>query len=449
MRRLFPSLIALIAVAVASAALFRLWRDTRTTHPEIPLGDGSVLIVEGLTWGTNQVLWLESPYWTRLKQALPAKWRQFTGEPQPPWVVNGDPSPHLWLSRRSVATGQLVSVGWPSLFTLLSDATGSSNVHEIPSLAGRGNGGNKRADLAASFEALDWRADALRFRVSTDMVTQDFALPNPRRHERFPVWQPAPLPQTHVVNGFELELFGLATWPETHHWRAQWSITRGKSPATEWFDTEAVLLDPPGNRAWFALPSSEPVCKVVLTAWPSAQFPFAEAQLFRLDRLKVPGPGDFILVPVNGEATNACLHWAVLTGSGDFAFRNGTNRIARPPGDSTLSHYSSLGSSDWDCSFGSSRPQLHLLLRGPEGGGRLLTATTNHLDRLVLRARTASGAVVKTTAQGHLSSGDGTTLTQWRAFEFDALPAGEFVELDLTLVAPIRTEFTVATPSAK
>lgn len=443
MRRLFPSLIALVAVAVASAALFRLWRDTRATHPEIPLGDGSVLIVEGLTWGTNQVLQLESPHWTRLKRALPAKWRQFTGEPLTPRVVNGDPSPHLWLSRRSGATGGYLSLDSLDLSSL---ATGD---REHPSAGHLGFGGNERADLAVRFEALDWRADALRFRVDAGSVTQDFTLPNPRRHERFPVWQPRPLPQTNLVNGFEFELFSLDTWPGTHHWRAQWSISREKRPATEWFDTDAVFVDPPGNRAWFALPSSEPVCKVVLTAWPSAQFPFAEAQLFRLGRLKMPGPGEFVLVPVNGAATNACLHWAALTGGGDFAFRNGTNRIARPPGASPIGNSSSLSSRDWDCSFGSTRPQLHLLLRGPEAGGRLLTATTSQRDRLVLRARTTTGAVVKTTAQGHSSSADGTTLTEWRDYEFDPLPAGEVVELDLTLVQPIATEFTVAAPTAK
>ena len=154
-------------------------------------------------------------------------------------------------------------------------------------------------------------------------------------------------------------------------------------------------------------------------------------------------------MPVNGEATNACLHWAVLTGSGSFAFQNGTNRIARPPGDSTLGQSSSLGSSVWDCSFDSSRPQLYLLLRGPEAGGRLLTATTSQRDRLVLRASTTTGAVVKTTAQGHSSSADGTTLTEWRGYDFDPVSPGETVELDLTLVKPIATEFTVAAPKSK
>lgn len=217
----------------------------------------------------------------------------------------------------------------------------------------------------------------------------------------------------------------------------------------DWFDLQIHFLDPAGNHAWSSLPTSEPVCKVALTAWPSAQFPFEKVQLFPLGRLKVPGAGEFVMVPVNSSTTNACLHWAVLTGSGSFAFRNGTNRIARPPDGSALGHSSNLGSGDWDCTYDSSRPQLHLLLRRPEAGGRLLASPTNRHDRLVLRARTTSGAVVKTTGQGHSSSDDGTTLTQWHPVEFDPLPAGEFVELDLTLVAPIRTEFTVATPTAK
>lgn len=85
--------------------LFRVWREIRAAHPEMPLGDGSVPIVEGVTSGTNQVLQLGSPHWTRLKRLLPAKWRRLTGEPLPPRTLHADPPPHLWLFRRSIAGG--------------------------------------------------------------------------------------------------------------------------------------------------------------------------------------------------------------------------------------------------------------------------------------------------------------------------------------------------------
>lgn len=444
MRRPFLTLLAATAVVVVSVALFRLWHRAQAGHPEIPLGDGSVLVVEGVTWGTNQVLWLEPPPWTRFKQSLPAKWRRLTGEPQPARATHGDPSPHLWLSRRSVTTGGYLPFQALNLSSVTAEGWERSSMGHI------GFGGGERAERAARFEALDWRAEALRFRIRAGTVMQDFSLPNPRRHERFPVWQPGPIPQTNFVAGFGFELLGLDTWPGTPpRWRVQWSISQGKRPATEWFDTDAVFMDPPGDRAWFALPSSEPVCQIVLTAHPSAPYPFPESQLFRLGRIPIPAPGEFVVLPMTGQTTNACLQWAVLTGSGSFTFRDGTNRVAQRPGGSPLGQSSSLGNGSWDFSFDSARPHIHLLLRGPEAGGRLLAGTTNRQDRLVLRARTSTGALVKTTGQGYSSSNDGTMVAEWRGYEFDSVPTGEMVELDLILASPIRTEFTVAAPQAK
>jgi hypothetical protein len=444
MRRLLPSLLVLLLVAGVAGMLIRVRRDTQAAHPEIPLGDGSVLVVEGLTWGTNQMLQLESPHWTRLKRALPAKWRQFTGEPQPPRVLNGDPSPRLWLSRRSVTSSAYLSIPHFDLGSV------STEGRERSSGTRDGFGSGERAGMSAQFKALEWRAEVLRFRVRAGSVTQEIALPNPRRHERFPIWQPGPFPQTNFVNGFEFALTALeVALGDARVWRPRWIIGKESVNVADWFDLDHRFLDPTGNHAWSSLPSSEPVCLVVLTAWPSARYPFEEAQLFRLGRLEIPKPGEFVIVPVNGESTNACLHWAVLTGSGSFAFSNGTNRIARPPDGSSLGDSSSLGDRLWEFTYDSPKPQLHLLLRGPEAGGRLLPGASSDNLRLVLRARTSAGAEVKTTGHGYSSSGDGTTLTQWRGYEFDPLPAGEVVELDLTLVKPLRAEFMVATPPAK
>ncbi len=444
MRRLWFVLIAAVLVAAAGAWIATAWRGLSGRHPEVVLADGSVLRVEGLTWGTNQVFYLEPGSWTRLKQALPDRWLQFTGQPLWPRHLGGDQLPHLWLSQWDPAKGGYVSVKSFELNAL--SATGQ----KFRSGSYRGFGSDGKAERAAQLEALDWRGDPMRFRLKQGSVTQEFNLPNPRRGERFPVWNPLPLPQTNSVGGFDFVLTELrfAGGPD-RYWHPEWAILRAGQPVTDWFSRQHALLDPTGNRAWSwsRLPESETVCQVEVTAYPAARYPFAEGQLFPLGRFTLPGLGSFAVVPLTAGATNACLHWAVFSGPGSFGFRDGTNWLARPPGGQNSGDSSSIGDRGWEFTITADRPQLNLVLRGPLAGGRLLPGATNREGRVLVRARRPDGTFVSAESRGYSSSSDGTTETQWVRVEFAADSAGQVIDVDLTLVAPLTpAPFTVAAP---
>lgn len=442
MRRFLLLLALLLVIVVAVLGLRRGFLAARAARPEIALADGTVLRVEGLTWGTNQTLLLEPAPWTRLKQALPDRWRQFTGQPLSPRQLGGDQSPHLWLSQWDPAKGGYVSVKSFELNAL--SATGQ----KFRSGGYRGFGSAGKAEGAAQFEALDWRGDPMRFRLRQGSVTQEFNLPNPRRGERFPVWNPLPLPQTNSVGGFDFVLTELrfAGGPD-RYWHPEWAILRAGQPVTDWFSRQHALLDPTGNRAWSRLPESETVCRVEVTAYPAARYPFAEGQLFRLGRFTLPGPGNFAVVPPTAAMTNACLHWAAFSGPGRFGFRDGTNWLAQPPGGQNSGDSSSIGDRGWEFTITADRPQLNLVLRGPLAGGRLLPGATNREGRVLVRARRPDGTFVSAESQGYSSSSDGTTETQWVRVEFAADSAGQVIDVDLTLVAPLTpAPFTVAAP---
>jgi hypothetical protein len=442
MRRLLLILAFLVVIAVAISGLRRVFLAARSARPEIALADSTVLRVEGLTWGTNQTLLLEPAPWTRLKQTLPNRWRQFTGQPLSPRQLGGDQSPHLWLSQWDPAKGGYVSVKSFELSAL--SATGQ----KFRSQGYRGFGSAGKAERAVRFEALDWRADPIRFRLQQGSVTQEFSLPNPRRGERFPVWNPLPLPQTNSVGGFDFVLTELrfAGGPE-RYWHPEWDILRNGRSVTDWFSRQHALLDPTGNRAWSRLSESETVCRVEVTAYPAARYPFAEGQLFPLGRFTLPGPGSFAVVPLTAGATNACLHWAAFSGPGSFGFRDGTNWLARPPGGQNSGNSSSISDRNWEFTITADHPQFDLVLRGPVAGGRLLPGGTNRDGRLLVRARRPDGTFVSAESQGYSSTGDGTTETQWVRVEFAADSAGQVIDVDLTLVAPLTPNpFTVAAP---
>ena len=441
MRRLLLSTLAVAGAVALAAGLFQLWRMVRAARPEIPLGDGTALVIEGVTWGTNQSFSLEPEHWTRLKRSLPASWLDIVGQPLPPHELRGTLSPHLWLSRRDLATGRYVPV--PSSDIKALDSGGAV----FHSEGHNGFGTARRAERAAAFGALDWRSPELRFQLQDGSLTQVVAIPNPRRGERFPAWRPDPLPRTNSVGGFEFVLRGLKSPPRTSPFvHAEWSVLQGGQNVKEWFETRVEFTDPTGNRSWNGLPASEPVCKVHLTACPVGAYPFTKQQLFPVGRVSIPGPGQFTHLTLNAAASNACLHWAALTGVGSFAFRDGTNRIAQPPDQPRLGSSSSTGSHGWEFTFDADRPQLHVLLRGPVSGGRLLPGPTNQLDRPVLRARTRAGSAVTTSSRGYSSNSDGTTITRWLIYEIAPLAPGEALDLDLVLATPLQVEFTVAAP---
>ena len=442
MRRILSALAVLAVLFLAGMGLRRVVLDARAARPEFPMPDGTVLRVDGLTWGTNQTLLQEPAHWTRLKEALPDRWRRFTGQPLSPRQLWGDRSPHLWLSQWDPAKGGYVSVKSFELSAF------SAAGQEFRTAGHLGFGSAGKAQRAARFEALDWRADPLRFRLQQGSVTQEFSLPNPRRGERFPVWNPLPLPQTNSVGGFDFVLteFRFAGGPD-RYWHPEWIILRNGQPVTDWFSRQHVLLDPTGNRAGSRLPEPETVCRVEVTAYPAARYPFAEGQLFRLGRFTLPGPGSFAVVPPTADATNACLHWAAFSGPGSFGFRDGTNWLAQPPGSEYPGDSSTISDRNWQFTINTDRPQLDLVLRGPVAGGRLLPGGTNRDSRVLVRARRPDGTFVSAESQGYSSTGDGTTETQWVRVMFDADAAGQVLDVDLTLVAPLTPNpFTVAAP---
>ncbi len=99
MRRILSALAVLAVLFFAGMSLWRIYLAARAARPEFALADGTLLRVDGLTWGTNQTLLQEPAHWTRLKEALPDRWRRFTGLPLSPRQLWGDRSPHLWLSQ--------------------------------------------------------------------------------------------------------------------------------------------------------------------------------------------------------------------------------------------------------------------------------------------------------------------------------------------------------------
>lgn len=436
-----------LAIGFGIAALLR--REA-ATHPEATLPDGTLLVVEGLTFGPRHELRFEPEFWTALKAALPAAWHRFTGPPLRPRLMDsndrGDRAGGLWLSRWDPVAGKFLSLDLDSDLRVRTVTQGGLVFDEG---GGSTYGQGERAGRFVSGLVLDGRADTLRLRLSRGDWKADIQMPNPRRGERFETWEAGPLPRTNLVKGFELVLHGLRDHGPAKEplWMPQFEILKEGRPAGEWFSTHWSFLDPTGNQGYRGLPESEPTWKVRLSARPTSRFPFSTDQRFSLGRVQLPGPGEFLVLSPGPDWTNAGLHAVVITGPGSFGFTDGRNTMARPPGDSLTPGRTSMSSQQWSIQWGSAEPAAHLLLGSPRSGARLMPDNTG--KDLVLVARRADGSLATSSGWNNSSMSDGQVHRRLVSFVFAAGEKPQPYDLELAVSEVFTAEWLVASPQRR
>lgn len=443
MRRLAIIFVVLTGAAVLGMLLFRA-RHERTGLREFTLRDGTVMRVEGITWGTNQFLSLPPAWLRRLVSRVPPAWLRPASLPpaylsatMPARRVWGDGA-HLWLRRYDPTKDAYLDCNIGELIAFDSAGMAFGSVGSTGFDSGR-------ASQANEFEAMDWRAARLRFQLKVGQDAYAFSLSNPRRGERFPEWQALPLPQNVASGPFTLTLSEVKRASSDYaRWNPQVTITRDGEDVSLWFNQNRQFVDPTGNRYWERLSASEPVWGLEVAAEPSARFPFDESQGVRLGRFTVPEPGKVSVVPTTSQLTNACLHWAAALGSGHFVFLDGTNMVASP--QPAHSGNSSEVSKSWRISLGVGSPTLLVVLRGPVAGGRILPAENATLQRVIVRGRRMDGTFVAGECRDSSNSSDGHTVTRLLPFQFPTLQPGELLDAEIFLTEPLRARFSFAAP---
>lgn len=435
-------------VAVAATLAGLAWRADHRAHPTVTLPDGSKLVFEGLTTGPSHVLMREPEAWTVIKKVLPPRWRRFTGEPLPPWSIGDAQGGAMgWFSRmdagrtRYLPTPTELKVASVMEDGLLFPSRGSQ---------GLGSGAGEKGELLHQLGVVDWRADTLRFRVSKDGFHADFQIPNPRRGERFPEWQPRPLPWTNRVAGFDFVLSGLRKFghDEDPFWMPQWEVSREGVPASPWFAGSWWFHDPTGNVGWKGLPQTEPTWKLVLTAIPTAHFPFPEAQVIHAGRVTLPGPGQFEWMEPGSRGTNVGLRAIAATGAGNYRFQFPAKTVlAHPPGGPRIATSTFINAQEWDIRAEAQEPVVHLLLKGPATRTELLPGPHGR-GHVVLRARRPDGTLASCERRGDCWMSDGVQQAAHIPFGFQAKDAGVTVDLDLVVVEPLTAEWWVKCPGS-
>lgn len=440
-----------LAVVVA-VSVFGWIAGSWFKNREIVLADGSILRVEGFTFGTLHTMALEPPLWTWFKQRVPDRWRRFTGQPSTPRrVAEAEGASMMWLSRLDATRTRYLPMADIRVQSVMENG-------EIFDVAGSmGFTPGEPLDTALKLGVVDWRRDTLRFRVNQGRSVREISLPNPRRGERFPDWQPGPLPATNVREGFEFVLRGIVRHgtDDFPFWIPQWEVNRDGQSMNHCFSSHCSFRDPTGNRGWTGLPMSEPVWQLVLTATPADAFPFPKERLFSVGRCVVPGPGQFQVVKPRDDWKANGLVTVVVAGPGGFVFRDGTNVLAGKPGEVSpgnswqASPRPTAGEPGWSYSSESQQTTLNVILHGPEEPGDAVPATyliRKHCQELVLRARRRDGTFVRSGGSAGSLSSDGRYRCSYEDFQLFEAQAGQELDLELVVVPRWTMEWKVARP---
>lgn len=241
------------------------------------LGDGRILQIEAVTYGTNhRVGSRASGFIRRFSGWLPRRWLSLLEPKHPEAVINGleHPSLVVWVNAISAAAG--TNVDCQSIRVELVDEHGQ----HFASTTRSWFGGDKYWQVGHVFEVFPRTETKLTLQVVTwrNPHTNQMEFPNP--HVVQPEsWTAKELPQQKqsgdlnvVLTGLQLRTNGVPPkyW-ETRsvYWEPAWELRRGQEKIAGWDKPEWLAEDPTGNRGQ-QLGTNQPVLRYSATFYPAA-----------------------------------------------------------------------------------------------------------------------------------------------------------------------------------
>lgn len=247
--------------------------------------------------------------------------------------------------------------------------------------ASTGNGGDALQVGWIAFENLPRRSPQLelmfeyRGQVVAGKIPNFFAKP-----EAAP-FVAKPLPQTQTVDGVQIEFKGVTLTEDSDSFgskRAPIQSVNVKAGAvhlehpTIRLATTSLLFDPTGNEVRYgALPLTDNVWGVRVTAKEPPNFPYPPSQIEILGKVKVPAPGGVYLFPVPPRLAREGVTDIFVTGTGNYDWRAG-QLTGTAPGQTTRTQLGTLKSRAYGSRYNNGLTMFVLSSRlpGSEGSPR-------------------------------------------------------------------------------
>lgn len=354
-------LIVLVAMCMLLLAFFAPPRKLRDNERQLP--DGSVLRIEGVTFGTTHRL--------KFEPESSAPWAFWKQRPTPIQYGTGKTELIVWMTRRDARTGRSLDFDWWAHSTAV-DVLGA-DVLDYDAVLWEMRQGNRRANgherpfrtdqgsfdtwlAQSSFPA--FRTEQNRFKLQVFntagkiVATFDLTHPSPLSAG---YWNAEELPATksngelamtlhrlhprlhkQTINGVERKSWYY--WPET-------TLTENGMPTNQWNAEPFELTDPVGNP-WYTpyhnrhFSTREPAWMLRMRAFRPANANFSTAEIWKFVDQPLPAQDKVELRNDEISIADVDLILIALAGAG-----NTTYALARSPGQGVYS----FNSRTWDC----------------------------------------------------------------------------------------------------
>jgi hypothetical protein len=328
----------LALILIIAAALWAT-RSTVSQKPlaSVALGDGRILQVEAVTYGTNHHIGNPaSKLGWRLNVWLPRRLRLRLASKNPEAVINDFENPALvvWVNAVNARTG--TNVDCQMVRVELVDGHGEHYAENNSYWFG----GDEYWRVGHAFEVFPRSETNLTMQVSTwkNGKTNQLNFPNP--HVVHPAeWTGLELPQQKhagdlniVLRGLRLRTNGIPSheW-ETRsvYWEPEWNLLRGNEKVGGWDQPEWMAEDPAGNRGQ-QLGTNHPVLRFSASFYPSATNVEAAPSLANLPQTFVTNLHSILWwnQTVHFEAQEISI--LGLFPAGSYVFNNGAF-LSNPP----------------------------------------------------------------------------------------------------------------------
>ncbi len=314
----------------------QVWFSTWRAAPVVTLADGTVLKVELIEYGRVSRFRTAPTWWLDFKEDLKPEWRKrLPGVRAKTGITNATERLTVWFSRFDPKANRFVDANLNSQQTGILDTDGFR-------YAPTGNLGKPLGadwEWSQSFANSPRRQREFRFVGAVGTNRFELTLPNPARANPA-TWQAETLPAWRTNGEVVVRLNEVRVSPFN---RRRESTTAQLHPRLDffveghsrfgWFDTEAKYADPTGNRSW-GLSFTEPVQRLDLRVFPSADSPLATNRCLRFALPQMPGAGEFAMFTNGGSFGSARVDWVLETGPGDYSIA-GTDVQPRGPWTAT------------------------------------------------------------------------------------------------------------------
>ncbi len=431
MRGKLIGVISLLVVGIVAAVTISFLR-TQSRSPGLAsqmLPDGTQIIIQAVTYGTNHTFTCGSPFLVHLKNYLPGKLHRWLGDHNREQHFTADPSAIIWCSAFNPATERYSYIN-PDHLRIIDDHGCS---FRIGSYGGGGSGPAFSVNRAYSPWFPRRQQTVVLEATFRNFPPLTFKFQNTAYAGAVNEFTPEPLPATRTLGTTNFTLTRIRGHfnKEGHWFEPRLKIAIDGEDRTKWFKPRVNYRDATGNHGYSLCPF-EPTWKVEYDIFHSHEAPFAEDAILRIPDLEIPGPGKVVPLSRSEILGDLSLQFIALCGPGDFKFSNGVCIASAP-------YNESVGGSSFSSSSSGGPPRrVELSFRRKEPSLVIDVHNLGRSDELLLRGRDASGKFFPVTFNG---SAD-------RTYRYELQPGTNAARFALELIRekPGRVEYTVAPP---